>query len=435
MKNKIKIIIGILVPLLLISAFLLGSFFLIKDEYSDYLRKSGAILFSEKKGKEILLEVDVNNFDKTKCEFSYCVVNTCGNYLKLPCDKLEENKYEGEGKYRIKLNFDSYPYNPFTHKFLKSWEISRIPTEESPFERERYIEGIKSILKVYNFRQGYTCALTSKTLSLEEWFCNNENFFSNDYLKTISLAYDLSERLGDEELHSYVQKEIEYLNNNVDKILSEEIEYPEAYILKLVEIGLSSEYLTLIDDFQIPTYEREVLEDHDYKPQLSKEEELFPEFYTSILRYSDYSKLYKEFGKEKLSNYYTNELIIKYNRSPFVLYGLCTVGETISDAEIYKYIRTELSEVIAKKEDNLILNNLTELLSCNLYAEGMNSEITGLNEEIRELVNRSTLEINGIPYIVNSSLIEMEGAEGKEKIQKIIFNYRMLDNLIYVLYE
>lgn len=435
MKKRRKILIGFFLPLVLIGGYLFGAFFLIKDEYSEYLRKVAPILVSEKKGEEIVLEIDINNFDEPKCKFSYCVVNSCGNYLTLPCDKLLENRYEGEGRYQLTMYFDSYVYNPFSHKFLKSWDISKINNNKLELTKEEYIEGIKSVLGEYPISQGYSCTLLNKTFNPNQWVCDNESFFSNEYLKTISLLHDLGEKLGDEELLSYAQAEIEYLNNNFENILKEGIVYPEAYILKLVEIGLSTEYITLIEDFEIPIYEVEKIEDHDYKPLLSKEEELYPRFYTSILRYSDYSRVFKEFGKEDLSKYYSNELVLAYNRSPFVLYGLCTVGRTTQDTEIFEYVSTKLSKSITEKDDPLILNNLTELLSCNLYAKEMNSVVVGLDEEIQELTNNSTLEIDGKAYIVYSRLIDMVGAEGEEEFQQLVFNYRMIDNLIYVLYE
>jgi len=417
--------------LLVLSYFGYYSFFL-RDDFSFYLKELPSIT-QRVNNRKISLEINIYDYKKEDCEISYCLLNSCNSKITLPCDKLIKNTFQSEGNYTLELNFERYFLFPLPKTYLSNWEIVRNDDAKEDLSKKNYLNGVMEVLGNYSIREGHSCLVSKESDRVEEWMCNNRNFFSNDYLKSIYLTYELGTKLKNESLLLSVNEEIEYLNKNKEEILLKSETFPpDAYILKLTELGLDKEYLKIIDEFIIPSTQKGVIEDHDFMPLLSINSEIYSKQYAEIVRYGGYYKIYKEYDKEDLSNYYLNELIRKYNISEYVLYGLCTVGYSTLDANTFEYIKDKLEESIHNAEEVLILNTVPELLVCDKYADLMNSEIEGIDNAIQNAVKTSTWKIDEKAFIIAAT----RTCDGNSEIcNNIFFNYRLVDNLMYLLYE
>ena len=428
MKRKTVLILMVIVfvPFLF---YLLNYLLVLEDQYSKYLINTTSAGNLEKRKDKLLLTIDVYEFDLKSCVISYYLYNDSGNEISLPCNKLMSNGYEGPGKYSIDIDFGRFPLYPDSFlgislkKDLKGWNISKLEKNNASDLSIRYIQGVKNILSIYSFRDAISCVVRSKGVMPESWLCNTGQFFTNDYLKSIFLAYDLSEKIGDTQLGGYVGEEIKYLNQNKKEILKETHIYPQAYILKLVDIGLDKEYLQIIENFEIPTYEEVgVLNIPDIKSS-SRYQSQNTE-YLDILRYSDFVKIFAEYEYEDLRDYFLNELKSIYNSSDLGLNGLCSIGLSTQDEEIFGYLRSALND----KVDVLDYVDSRELINCSLYSKQMNSDIEGLNEIIDRVLERGSIEIEENLYLVDFQEINSEES-------LVLVNYKLLDNLMYILYE
>ena len=431
MKKNIIIISSISVLLLIFLSYFGYYIFLLKDEFPLYMQKLPSITKREA-GKRMSLEINVYDWNKENCEISYCLLNSCDNKITLPCDKMIKNTFQEKGIYTLSLNFEKYPLFPLSKTYLKNWEVTREEDIKEVISRENYLNGVIEVLKNHSLRQGYACLIPREGDTVDEWLCDEENSFNNDYLKSIYLTYELGTKLKNETLLSYVKDEIDYLNKNREEILKKGIIYPEAYILKLIDIGLNEGYKEIIDNFVVTNTQKQVIEDHDFMPLVSINSEIYSKSYSEIVRYGDYHKIFEEYKESELSNYYSNELIREYNVSEYVLYGLCTVGYSLSDSKTFKYVKEKLEDSIREGEEVLILDGVPELLMCDKYAKLMKSEIVGVDGIIKNAVNKASFEMDGNGFIITAST----SCPGEEEIcSHILLNYRLVDNLMYLLYE
>ncbi|KKP43173.1 MAG: hypothetical protein UR32_C0003G0019 [candidate division WS6 bacterium GW2011_GWE2_33_157] len=431
MKRKNIFILSIVILLSILLGYILYYIFLLEDEqlkYEELLNEANVNTENTSNSATIY----VKEFDSNSCNISYCVNNKCGLKLYLPCDKLDKNEYSKEGLYKISLGFEKSEIFVFRDKVLDSWSIYKPDIKEEKYEKSFYINGVKELLNNFPIRQGFACLISLKTDEPENWICNSDFSITYDYLKSIYLTYELGKKLNDNEMLNSVNEEIMYLNSNSEELIKAEYNFPEAYILKLIDIGLSEEYLKIISDFEIPEYRVQTLTIHDSLPYLPNEGEILSKRYVDILRYSDYHTVFNEYGMEELSSYYYNESVRRYNSSEYVVNGLCTIGYSTSNPDIYKYVKDELEFIISSNGDDLILENITELFKCSLLSDKMESTINGLSNEIESLVKRSTISIDNNAYIVNTTT----ACVNEEKVcNHVIRNFRLVDNLMYILYE
>ena len=264
------------------------------------------------------------------------------------------------------------------------------------------------------------------------FYCGREVVFENNYLQSIYLTYILGNKIGDQELIEHARNEITYLNTNKETILNSEIKYPEAYILKLLQLGLDTEYLQVIDNFQIPEYEIEELEHKDEIPILSTEERTFLENDQTLFLYSDYALLFKDFNKIDLSEYFKYELIQHYNALQFGLYPLCTVVDTYQDGELDSYLKERLENVILEGNDLMLLNSFEEMLKCKEYFNTRNIEVKNLDLSLEKLLRKSTINIDGNSYLID---VTYECIGDAEDCTNVRLDYNLLTNLKYILYE
>lgn len=426
-KSKKILTIGGIFLTVIIIIYILCYLLIFKDNSAKYL----SLLKVEDSNEMIASrQAYINEFGNKNCEIKYCIYTACENSISLPCDRIGLNEYDKAGFYKINLNFSYYNILPIGKKYLKDWEIVTI---DPPllFSKESYISGVKKIISEHLIRNGYSCNLLLDDGPLE-FYCGREFSFDNDYLQSIYLTHVLGNKLGDKELIDFALQEISYLNTNKEEILASDIKYPEAYILKLLELGLDEEYLQVIDNFQIPEYEIQELDFKETIPLLPIEEELYLRKDLRLFLYSDYSMILEEFNRIELANYYKNELIRYYNALQYGSYPLCTMGKTSSDDKVYTYVKDSLEKAIIEENDILLLNSVKELLTCKEYLDVKDAEVINLKFAFEDALRKSTLNIAGDSYIIDTSYVCINDST---ECNDINLDYNLVTNLRFILYE
>ena len=273
-------------------------------------------------------------------------------------------------------------------------------------------------------------------LSLEyledSFICNYDTALDNEYLQSIYLTYLLGRSLNDQELVDSALEEIKYLNQNIEQILAKEISSPEAYLLKLVDIGLDQRYLKIIENFQIPEYHPADLNISEKEDLLTRQDDLYFRQYLKVLQLTENAYIFREYGLQELADYFLNEAIQSYNSLGFGIYSLCNIGYVTHDRELFDYVKEDLEKILGNRENYLIQNSPLELKKCNMYAGVMNSEISNIKEGMSYALWMSTFTKDNSSFITDSSYVCMGDSDVCDTIQ---LNYRLLDNLKYVLYE
>jgi hypothetical protein len=106
---------------------------------------------------------------------------------------------------------------------------------------------------------------------------------------------------------------------------------------------------------------------------------------------------------------------------------LCSIAYATEDEELFSEIKPELEDVISNSKNALVLNNLVEMYRCKLLGKNIGQEIEGLNETIDNFIQNSTITNESGSYIVNISRGETENVQ--------FIKFRLIDNLMYLLYE
>lgn len=430
-RKSILILPLILVPLTIYFLFYL---FFVKDEYTTLLTSLPNLVSVERDSYGFNLTLDIDHFDKESCVISYNLYFGNQEILKLPCEKLGNEGFSSKGKYLVKVKFGNSKFYPekFFGKNLKKqlteWGIYKIEETKSENISQQLLEGIKDILKRHSFRVGLLCLVNSKTSHPTSWVCNSGEYFSNNYLKSIYLASVLAQKKNDVELKSLVDKEIEFLNLNAEKIFKQEFSFPEAYIIKLVEIGLDKRYLETIDNFSIPvTIEENQLNQVNYETVLSRGFSNSGRDYLNIVRYSDYVKIFSEYDYITLKNYYLNELINIYNRSNSGIIGLCSIGYATDNKEFASTVNEQLL-----KESIESSKGVGEYLVCMQYLKQIGSTNTKTWEKLKKIVSNSTITIEEKLYLVETNISNYDDKSGNINAYTTQFN--LLDNLMNILY-
>lgn len=395
-------------------------------------------------GEYVLTSIPIHfvNFDESDCRLNYCFLSSCSHIFDMGCATFQ-GVYDGPGYYRLRVEFqDRERKLLYNKKILKNWQLEWVDKEN--LSADRYLQGFKALLSEEYLWRISSVPISPASLSVDDWFKNEKKFLSNSYLKSLSLLFELSEVLVDEELMSIFNREVEYLNQNKAEIIEENsrvlyegsqveyIRYPEAYILKLVEFGLDDDYLFLVDNFDIPEYsESALLLNLDRQPLLLEESGIYTEEYLNLVRYSDYLRLFGEYNREELADYARSRMVEAYKDSGFIINGLCSLAYSDQSIIAPMEMKKQLEQVLLNDNWELIEGNLYELLMCDLYAKNNGMKIGGLEGAIQGALELNTMKVGDSLFIVRGHSIR--GQDEATNLEIPI--YSLLDNILYLLYE
>lgn len=381
-------------------------------------------------------EFNIIYFDEGACKFNYCLLNDCTYDLTLGCDKFI-GSYKEPGKYIISFEFDTHKFSITGKRYLRNWGIELISTNQK-IGKDSVLMGLKNLLRDQYIWEVFSIPIAAKREqeSSKYWLKNTEVTLSNDYLKSIYLLNEVLQRLGDNQLHKSFEKEIDFLNLNKEEIIernSRYILYPEAYILKLVELGLDKDYLFLLDEFDIPDYDIiSFSPDLRGDPLLMEEKGAYSKGYSDLARYADYYRIFKEHERDDLVRYSYNRMLEVYNSSGFSVYGLCSIGYSEEEILDYKKLNEKLEEIFSNNKRELIETNVYELFMCDAYSKKRGVEIKGLEGVTSEALQLQVMEVNDSPFIAR-------GLVGNKELSLVgpptIMVFNLVDNLMYLLYE
>ena len=442
---KVYVIFSLL--LLALGAYYIYERFFLKDEY---LKIAESRVFFEAdltdlhSGEPVLTSIPIRltSFDESDCRLKYCFLSNCSYIFDMGCASFRGG-YDGPGYYRLRVEFQDrkkrFLYNT---KVLKNWQLELVDRKD--FSPDRYLQGFKDLLSEEYLWRMSSVPISPVSSSVEDWFKNEKVFLSNNYLKSLSLLPELAEVLMDEELIAIFDRELEYLNLNKVKIIKENshilyedtqikyIRYPEAYILRLVDLGLDKDYLLFIDNFLIPEYsESTLLLDLDKDPLLLMGSAVYSEGYLNLVRYSDYSRVFRDYGRDELANYAKNKMIEVYEDSGFTINGLCSLVHSNQDVIAPLKMKRQLEQILLNDNWELIEGNLYELLMCDLYAKNNEIKIRGLDDGIQGALELNTIKVGDNLFVVRS-----HATEGQDEVMSLDTpTYSLLDNILYLLYE
>jgi hypothetical protein len=427
MKRKTSIILFLTV----IVIFLSGIYFyyqnnFLEDEYRSYssqLVNSGYREFEN--SNSVILNIE--SYDKSNCELQYCILNDCNNKLVLPCSKEQSNEFTEEGTYELLISFRRYPLFPFSKvQTLKKWSIEEVPENNTEISSQNFLNSIKNILEEHYIWKAISIVVNDKNSGPQSWIFNSDFSISYDYFKSIYLLNDIANRLDDDELKRFVSKEIEYINQNKGELLNKRYNHAEAYIVKLIEIGLEEDFLKLYDNFNYLDT-RDVVFEPNYSNILAENEDLDIVNYSNLVKYVDYKNIFSKEGYEDLSNYYNYLAIDSYNSSNLGIYGLCSLinlgFEGVDNEELIKKLNEEYS-----KDDSVFSFNISDSIQCKKFISAISPSEENLLERISLLIDRSTLTIDDSSYIIDKSTINITDTDEKY----VFLTYNLLNNLLYI---
>ncbi len=423
-----KIILIFLLALLIASGVYLYFLNTLKDEKDIYKQRFETVT-QHIEENQLVIELYIEKFDKDTCEIKYNNL-AIKDVLKVPCTKIVKNEFNSSGIYKIDITFKKYNLFPGKGYTIDEMQIiSNNQTISSPVYSE-YFNGVKHMLSQYSIQENVGCITGGVTRDKIIWGCNDSKDLTEEYLQLTYLTYQVAKKYDDKELYEYVNREIEYINNNYSKE-DLRVEYkPNAYLLKLVEIGLDESFTEGYDAFDADSLQfmdfAEIKLNKDFT-NLSLESESFSIEYRDIVQYSNNSKLFDEIGMDKgYSKSHQNMMIETYNESDLLLNGLCTIAYTTENEEIYKFLKPKIEEVIKNEIDTAITRNFVELNNCFLASQLFNSPIESLEDTVKELIRHTTVTNESGAFIVSS--VSLEDSELK------LMSYQLRDNLIYLLY-
>jgi len=433
-KKRLNIILFLLIPIVFSLIFALY-YFLTDDEYHNYTRTLRILPSVQEDKDSFKVDIKVSNYNDKTGRLNILLINNKEIPLSLPSRKLKAESNIVEGNYTLSLYFKKYPLLFNNEKYLSGWKLEKKSVQEETIGKEDYVTGLKGLISLHPIREAYHCSYHILGNEIKEWECMTDlEQLNYQYLKSIYLIFQLSERLNDSELAGYVEEEIKYLNNNIEKYLTDNYNFPQAYILKLVDIGLDAKYLDLVDinSFQefgeIP--DSEIKLENRLEQNQTSLEPTNPYNYVIISQYADNAKIFKEYEQYKDLIFFHNQgMIAVYNSSNFIFSGLCTIGYQQDNEELFSKLKSKLEEMISTNEfDKLLIRNIPELIRCKDYAVSQNSDIRGFDELVEKAVIDSTDTNKSGSFIVG--LIESEVSFSG---YKVIFS--LIDNLMFILDE
>lgn len=436
-KNVIYVFVLVVIVIFFFGGYYFYEKYFRQDQYNEFLSLGTKV--QEVEGDTISVDLEIVDFIERNCKLKFCIMGDCNNSLSLPCEKLDKRSlYVGPGRYKVEIFFElvefSVAIDPIKEN-IKQWNFE--PLKPSPLlNKEDLLFGMENLLEKYYLWEISTIPVSQKNSTIADWFKSKEVSLNHDYLKSLLLLFELSEKLETDNFRNYFQREIEYLNLNKKEIIdtyNRRSPYPEAYILELVDLGLDEDYISLINEDIIGEDKlQEYIPDLGREPLLLSGKSSYTVEYLGIVYHSDNYRLFRKYSKEKLSNYSYNRMLEIYKNSEFVLHGLCSLSYANEDIVEPEKLRDKLEEVFSNSKKELIEENLYELLICDLYLRDNDMAIASLDERIREVVNLNVLEIEGMSFITRNLLAE----EHNNPMGAIVITtYNLIDNLSYLLYE
>jgi hypothetical protein len=413
--------------------------FYIKDEESAFLSLNTNFYLEEdttENSYSMRVNVYSHNCNEKSCILNYCVLNNCEYYIELPLDKFRGEEYQGVGKYIINLSFENYKLTISNKKFLKEWTLKIVGEGEAKIEG--YLLGIKELFEEKYIWESFSIPIPPNSYTTEKWFVQKKISFTNDYFKSVYLLGELAKRLGDAELEMFFLREINYLNSNKKELIDEnkDLIYPEAYIFKLVENGLSEDYLILLDTYEIQDYDADTMIVDLGEEFLLDSEKLgspYSREYLDVVRYSDYYTIFKEYELKELSDYVYYKMLDVYTSSELVTYGLCSLVNSERNLVKAELLKERLEYLFSNNAEDLIEKNLYELVVCGLYFNNLELKVSGLDYAIEQALNMQKVLVGK-----NSFIVRALPADGKDKVFEgpvVINNFNLVDNLTYLLYS
>lgn len=427
-KNNLRILLFVFFSLLFILLYSLYSRFVLEDERLDYHSKMSRINTIQ----ENSIEVDILNFSEDNCEIKYCKFGNCENEWSLPCDKLQDNDFVEEGEYEVSLSFEAYPLFPLSSKQrFKSWSIKNIvksPGEkEGSIATENYLNAVKALLGDNYIWEIASVPMIMHINSIDQFYKQEDFKLPNGYFKSLFLLRELEEKYNEKEFGRFLEREITYLNSNVETISQQENSFPDPYILKLLGLGLDESYISLVER-NVPETDDEEINFVFEKGPLATEE-VYSVEYENFILYSEMSNILEDFDRKELSNYYLNQRASIYNNSSFDIYGLCSLAKFEDNSEIVDNIIPVLEEVLTDKEKYLIELNTIELLNCNYVSGKYNKEITGLDNAIRDSLIHRTVNIDNNSFIIRAITL----CTPFNDCDDFFYVFELIDNLEFLL--
>jgi hypothetical protein len=425
-KKRILVILAISV-LLLVASYFSYYFFILEDEKGK--------IFSSFDTSNSSIELVIANVDSEENYIQYCHFNNCNKYLYLSFENIEENDFGGLGNYRTEFNFSQYSLYPWGNKQkIESWSIKEI--EDNVFiEPQEYLKTLKQLLGDKYLWEVYLIPVSSDPENFGD--AGNIEYVGLDfqYTKSLYLLQELFDKLKDQELEQVFNREIEYLNSNIEMVINDNKEimmFPEAYILELVNLGLSEDYLSFITEYEVPESFEDILDLDGVDKKVAKAGEDYYTFdYKHIISYVDYYKIFSKYGYDNLAKYSYNQMIDIYNMSDYKVYGLCSIANAKRDLISGEHLSDILEPILSNNQTELIEGNLYELVMCDMFAREENVTIEGLDYLIKRLVNTMTMDINGEKVLVS----ELEGIDSSTDETLVIRSYDILNLLLYLLNE
>ncbi len=424
MRRKIFLIVIMFFILLLLFYFLLY-FFVIDSRHQNLLEVQRSL-----GTKNESYELIVSDFETDHCQITYCVFNNCNNVISLPCVKLEKNEFNGYGNYRLELNVGKHVLYPWgDKKVIKSWEVVDLNNTQQEKNLDAYVFSLKEMLSNYYLWQVYSIPISDSNLDFRNLYTLEQVSLDFDYTKSLYLLFLLVDNYEDQELKDIWQKEISYLNKNIDDILAhnQERTFPEAYLVKLVNLGLDEGYLILLENFEVSNSDvkQEVNYDNSQEAMLLNRE-LYSKNYKHIIRYVDYYKIFLEHDYYNLAQYSYNEAIRMYNSSQYSVYGICSLQYSIRGLIENSMLKNKLKDILTDSELNLIEGNIYELLMCKKFAEEEGINIIGLDSRITDILQNLSLNVDDKTVLVRG----LSPTKDLDNEVYTIVTYNSLDNLM-----
>jgi hypothetical protein len=418
-----------------VSIFLLATFyflyyiFLLDDERKEILTTLDADNSS--------IEIYIANVNSEKRFIQYCHFNNCNKYVSLQFGNMKENDFNGLGKYRLEFEFSKFPmYSWGKKEKVQSWRIKEVEDNVEDVKIEDYLEPLEVILTNNYLWEVYITNISPTTKNFNDVNKLSPVILNWEYTKSLYMLHELGDKLENQKIQKFFDREIVYLNDNFTEVINnnnlEKMGFPQAYILELIDLGLSDKYLSLIEEYVVEDFFEESIDlANDSKKELLIGEEYYSDDYRSVIQYADYYKIFSEHGYTELAKYSYNQMVNVYNMSPYRSYGLCSVFDSaIDDAILREQMLDILEPVLANDQNELIEGNLYELLKCQRVVEKENRDVEKIDSAISRLVSMMSMDIEEGSILVRE--IQDVTSEGEEL--SVMNTYHIFDLLMYLLY-
>jgi hypothetical protein len=425
-KTLRALLYGLCILIFSLGIYLFNYTFVLKDEYALYAKDLKVLLSN--KGE---YSINVLNFNRKNGHLEYCILNDCNKEIHLPIERMYTEGYDGAGPYLLSMDFERYRFYPFNKKVLKQWSL--VKDVQIKADKELYFRGLKAVLNENHIWEIYSVPLLEKPFEFANWPTQPEVFLNHNYLKSVCLLEELYEESKDKELGNYFNREILYLNDHVDEIVESNLSNGnfDPYILKLINLGLDERYAPLIGEWNQEGSPTKLMlkTKNDESFLLGGNHDLYSGEYLSILRFTDYYKIYTEYKKNNLEKFFYNKAVEYYNNSPYVTYGLCSLGLAREDVIEPFVLEKLLREVLTNDKIELLEGNIHELINCEKYINKTNLNIPEIEGAINNILQMVTINKDEYSLILRGrNTSKTDSGEGT------ITNFNLLDNLEYLLY-